>query len=70
MCNDILFKGTVISTPRQLARLVGGSEMLVWLEQEGEMDWCLCVVDLPATLERARLRWRLDRDSATFIVEC
>lgn len=69
MCNQVLYGDLVCSTPRQLGPLVGGAERLVWTDHQGEMDWCLCVIDLPKTLIRAKLRWKQEADPMIFTVE-
>jgi len=69
MCNQVLYGDTVCATPRQLALLVGGVERLIWLEHQGDLDWCLCVIDLPKTLNRAKLKWKQGSDPESFVVE-
>jgi hypothetical protein len=69
MCNQVLCGDALCTTPRQVAVLVGGPDGLIWDDHQGEMDWCLCVIDLPKTLDRARLRWKQGSDSQTFVVE-
>lgn len=69
MCNQVLYGDIICTTPRQVAPLAGGPDGLVWLDHQGEMDWCLCVIDLPKTLNRSKLRWRQDSDPEIFVVE-
>ena len=69
MCNQLLHDGALCTTPRQVAVLVGGADGLIWNDHEGEMDWCLCVIDLPRTLDRAKLRWKQGSNPQTFVVE-
>lgn len=68
-CTHVFYLETACATPRQLADLIGGARKLVWLAHEDEMDWCLCVIDVPETLSRAGLRWRRDLDPMIFRVE-
>ncbi|TGR23177.1 hypothetical protein EN792_032475 [Mesorhizobium sp. M00.F.Ca.ET.149.01.1.1] len=67
MCNHVGCGERTYATPRQLCDLIGGPEGLVWLEHAGEMDWCLCAIDLPKTLERAGLRWMQARGTEILI---
>ncbi len=68
MCTHVFCGETTCATPRQLADFIGGPEELVWLGHENEMDWCLCVIDVPETLNRAGFRWKRDRDPMNFRV--
>jgi hypothetical protein len=69
MCNHVFCGDATLATPRQLASLVAGPAGLVWREHRWEMDWCLCAIDVPRTLDRAGLRWQLGATPETFIVE-
>lgn len=69
MCNHVFCGERIYVTPGQLSDLVGGPRGLVWLGHAGEMDWCLCAIDLPTTLNRAKLSWKQDTDASTFTVE-
>lgn len=69
MCNHVLCVERSYATPRELSDLVGGPQGLVWLEHSGEMDWCLCALDLPKALNRAGLKWKQARDAELFVVE-
>jgi hypothetical protein len=69
MCDQVLYGDTVCTTPRQVATLVGGPDGLIWFDHQGEMDWCLCVIDLPKTLDQANLRWKQDINPEIFTVE-
>lgn len=69
MCNRVLCDERSYATPGELSDLVGGPQGLVWLEHSGEMDWCLCALDLPKTLNRAGLKWKHSRDLSIFLVE-
>ena len=68
MCKHVHLGSEVCSTPRQLVKLVGGVERIVWLDHHGELDWCLCIVDLPETFDRASLKWTSDAMAKTFVV--
>jgi len=74
MCTQVQIDGILCSTPRQLAARLGperrGAERLLeWVDRHGEMDWCLCVIDVPRTLERSALTWTRNGESETFVVE-
>jgi hypothetical protein len=56
-----------------LAALLGGEDKLIWQSQNPfvrwppgkdwrDLDLCLCGINLPATLEKAGLRWRVGED--------
>lgn len=68
-CTHVFCAQTTCATPRQLADFIGGAQELVWLAHENEMDWCLCVIDVPETLSRAGLKWKRDRNPMIFRVE-
>lgn len=79
MCTQVQIDGILCSTPRQLAaRLAPGGlgperpgpeRLLEWVDRHGEMDWCLCVIDVPGTLERSALKWTRKDEWETFVVE-
>jgi len=74
MCTQVQIDGILCSTPRQLAARLGperpGAERLLeWVDRRGEMDWCLCVIDVPRTLERSALKWTCKGESETLVVE-
>ncbi|TPJ57993.1 hypothetical protein [Mesorhizobium sp. B2-7-1] len=74
MCTQVQIDGILCSTPRQLAaRLrperLGAERLLEWVDHHGEMDWCLCVIDVPRTLERSALKWARQGASEMFVVE-
>jgi hypothetical protein len=69
MCPQVFWKGQSYATPRELMSLLGTAEDLVWTEHKDDMDWCLCVVDVPASLERAGLAWRSGTHPSEIIVE-
>ncbi|RTM02236.1 MAG: hypothetical protein EKK31_20405 [Hyphomicrobiales bacterium] len=69
MCTQVEIDGIVCSTPRQLAARLGAEGPLEWVDRRGEMDWCLCVIDVPRTLERSALKWTRKGESETFVVE-
>jgi hypothetical protein len=69
MCTQVEIDGIVCSTPRQLAARLGAERLLEWADRHGEMDWCLCVIDVPRTLERSALKWTREGGSETFVVE-
>lgn len=69
MCTQVQIDGMLCSTPRQLAALIGAERLLEWLDHHGEMDWCLCVIDVPKTLERSALKWAREGVLETFVVE-
>lgn len=80
MCNSVLSKGRVYSTPRELAELVGGAANLVWQKENPfvswpkgkdwhQMDLCLCPISIEATLNGVGLRWRRGADPMEFFVE-
>lgn len=69
MCNSVIFKGQEHGTPRELAALGGGEDHLIWQDTNPftrwpqgkdwrDLDLCLCPIDLPATLNKAGMRWR------------
>ncbi len=73
MCNSVIADGRSYDTPRQLAALLGGEDKLIWQSQNPfvrwppgkdwrDLDLCLCGINLPATLEKAGLRWRVGED--------
>ncbi|PYF01814.1 hypothetical protein BJ122_11737 [Rhodopseudomonas faecalis] len=63
MCNSVRYAGREYQSPRELAQLVGGVDHLVWLDNRpGEMNSCLCPVDLEATLGHAGFRWERGAD--------
>lgn len=68
MCNQIVCRDCTYETPGELANLVGGPSGLVWGDHEGDMDWCLCVINVPETLNRAGLKW-VQHHPSEFIVE-
>ena len=69
ICNEVVCGNLTYATPRQLASLLGGPWRLIWRDREGDMDWCLCVVDLSQTLDRAGLKWKQQRDPKIYFVE-
>ncbi|RWI48945.1 MAG: hypothetical protein EOR16_32390 [Mesorhizobium sp.] len=69
MCSKVRIDGVVCSTPRQLATHLGSEQPLEWLEHRGGMDWCLCVIDVPRTLQHSRLKWSHEGASNLFVVE-
>lgn len=79
MCNSVIAHGLSYDTPRQLAKLLGGEDKLIWQSQnpfvrwpEGkdwhELDLCLCPIDLTATLEKAGLNYRRGDDPMEWFV--
>ena len=68
MCAQVQDGSVLYTTPRELADLVGGRDGLIWLQRPDEMDWCLCVIDLPSTLDRASLAWKQGDDPQFIIV--
>ena len=73
MCNPVIADGRSYDTPRQLAVLLGGQDKLIWQSQNPfvrwpqgkdwrDLDLCLCGINLPATLEKTGLRWRVGDD--------
>ncbi|MBN9457239.1 MAG: hypothetical protein J0I54_11485 [Bosea sp.] len=73
MCNSVIADGRSYDTPRQLAVLLGGQDKLIWQSQNPfvrwpqgkdwrDLDLCLCGINLPATLEKTGLRWRVGDD--------
>ena len=69
MCSHVLDGENTYTTPRELARLTGGPDSLRWLQHDHEMDWCLCIVDLPATLSHARLKWTRVSETLNFLID-
>ncbi len=69
VCSTVTHRGRTYGTPRALSSLIGGSQDLVWRDREDEFDWCLCVIDVPVSLNRARLKWKHAEASRTFIIE-
>jgi hypothetical protein len=69
MCTQVQIDGILCSTPRQLAARLGAEGLLEWVDHHGEMDWCLCVIDVPGTLERSALKWTRKDEWETFLVE-
>ena len=69
MCTQVRIDGILCSTPRQLAARLGAERPLEWVDHRSEMDWCLCVIDVPRTLERSALKWTRKDESETFVVE-
>ncbi|WP_132080857.1 hypothetical protein [Sinorhizobium americanum] len=69
MCSTVNHRGRTYETPRALGSLIGTLEELVWRDRKDELDWCLCVIDVPLSLNRARLRWKQAEASNTFIIE-
>lgn len=59
-CATVVADEVEISTPRQLAALLGSEDLLVWNHHEGHMDWCLCAVNLATSLRTAGMTWRAD----------
>lgn len=69
MCGTVIHRGHIYETPRALGSIVGCSANLVWRERKDDLDWCLCVIDVPLSLNRARLKWKHVEASQTFIIE-
>ncbi|RWB69897.1 hypothetical protein [Mesorhizobium sp.] len=69
MCKQVRSGAKIYSTPRQLAGFLDGSRGIEWLDCQGEMDWCLCVVDVPRSLERASIKWTWESKTQTYLVE-
>lgn len=69
MCTQVQIDGILCSTPRQLAARLGAEGLLEWVDHQGDMDWCLCVIDVPRTLERSALKWIREGESEMFVVE-
>ncbi|RWL81965.1 MAG: hypothetical protein EOR67_28110 [Mesorhizobium sp.] len=74
MCTQVRIDGILCSTPRQLAAQLsqeglGAERLLEWVDRHGEMDWCLCVIDVPKTLERSALKWTRKDESEMFVVK-
>lgn len=69
MCTHVFCGQMACATPRQLADFIGGPQELVWLAHENEMDWSLCVIDVPETLNRAGLKGKRDRDPMNFRIQ-
>lgn len=56
-CPRVIVEGIAVTTPRELVPFLGDPSSLIWNDMENEMDWCLCVVDLVASFERAEVKW-------------
>lgn len=69
MCDTVTYRDCTYETPRALSSLIGAPEDLVWRDRKGDLDWCLCVIDVPLSLNRARLKWKHVLSSNTFIIE-
>lgn len=80
MCNSVIHQGRHYDTSRQLAALLGGCDKLVWEAANPfkrvangrdwrDLDLCLCAIDLPATLAKADLKWRLGADPMEHFIE-
>ncbi|RWG07772.1 MAG: hypothetical protein EOQ54_02460 [Mesorhizobium sp.] len=68
MCTQVQFNGILYSTPRQLAARLGADWLLEGSDRHGEMEWCLCVIDVPRTLERSAPKWTRKGRSEMFVV--
>ena len=80
MCNSVIIQGREYETPRKLAAILGGEGRLVWQRQNPfprwpevtdwqYLDFCLCSIDLLATLSKASLRWHSGDDPMEYIIE-
>lgn len=69
MCTQVRIRNHLCSTPRQLADCLGGEDSLQWLECRQQMDWCLCVIDVPATLDRYGVKYTQDGLTTLFVAE-
>lgn len=69
ICSTVTDQDCTYETPRALGSLIGAPEDLAWRDRKDDLDWCLCVIDVPLSLNRAGLKWKHARSSNTFIIE-